>query len=127
MALSAEQLKELRQTLEARRAELMVEISQDVSKLDEDSGVGEVRDTGDDSVAQLFADVDRADLQRDTSEVRELNAALARMDEGEYGTCVDCGSEIGLQRLRAQPTAMRDVRCQTIYEKTFAQPGRARL
>jgi DnaK suppressor protein len=41
----------------------------------------------------------------------EADAALARMEEGEYGTCVDCGTEIPVARLEARPMAIRCVDC----------------
>ena len=41
----------------------------------------------------------------------EAEQALARMDEGEYGTCVECGAEIPVARLEARPTSIRCVNC----------------
>ena len=38
-------------------------------------------------------------------ELRRVEAALARLDEGEYGACVDCGEEIEPKRLDLDPTA----------------------
>src|SRR5512140_1561214 len=32
-------------------------------------------------------------------ELAEIDAALARMAEGRYGTCVSCGGPMGLQRI----------------------------
>ena len=40
-------------------------------------------------------------------EVMQIDAALGRMDEGEYGECVDCGQEIPIERLRALPFTLR--------------------
>ena len=40
-------------------------------------------------------------------EVMQIDAALGRMDEGEYGKCVDCGQEIPIERLRALPYTLR--------------------
>jgi DnaK suppressor protein len=128
--LEHSQYSELRRLIEARRAVLLAEIRADVERLEGDGYarlVGEVRDAADDSVADLVSDVDRADLARDARELQELDAALARMRDGSFGRCVDCGVEIELARLRAQPGARRCLRCQEIREKTFAQPGRATL
>ena len=47
-------------------------------------------------------------------EVMQIDAALSRMDEGEYGECVDCGQEIPIERLRALPYTLR---CQEDEEK----------
>lgn len=42
----------------------------------------------------------------------EIDEALARLDEGTYGTCVDCGGQIPAERLEALPTAARCLACQ---------------
>ncbi len=41
----------------------------------------------------------------------EVDEALARMDEGTYGTCSECGAEIPEARLEARPLSVRCVRC----------------
>jgi DnaK suppressor protein len=40
-----------------------------------------------------------------------IHAALARMDEGEYGYCCDCGEEIAPRRLEIDPAAATCVSC----------------
>jgi DnaK suppressor protein len=42
-----------------------------------------------------------------------LRAALAAIDAGTYGICVDCGGEIPEGRLRVLPDSVRCVACQT--------------
>jgi RNA polymerase-binding transcription factor DksA len=85
--------------------------------------VGGVPDAGDESVAVERADLRNARIGRDITELREIEAALARMSEGLYGFCTDCGGEIGVARLRAHPTARRDVRCQSLFEQLYVGPG----
>jgi RNA polymerase-binding transcription factor DksA len=36
-------------------------------------------------------------------EIRKIEAALARMDAGEYGVCVSCGEDISPERLDVVP------------------------
>lgn len=43
--------------------------------------------------------------------IRGLEAALSRMDEGEFGYCQDCGDFIGLPRLDLDPAAPRCMSC----------------
>jgi RNA polymerase-binding transcription factor DksA len=38
-------------------------------------------------------------------ELSEIDAALRRISEGQYGTCLACGGPMGLQRMRAIPEA----------------------
>src|SRR3989442_7862174 len=49
--------------------------------------------------------------------VNRLSAALDRLSEGEYGTCVECGEEISPARLRAMPEVQTCVRCQDRIER----------
>jgi DnaK suppressor protein len=50
-------------------------------------------------------------------EVRLIDAALARMDAGEYGTCLDCETEIDPKRLKALPYAILCTDCATRRER----------
>lgn len=53
-------------------------------------------------------------LDRIASEaLAEIEAALARLDDGTYGKCVACGEEISTERLDALPAAARCIDCQT--------------
>ncbi|QIG40854.1 molecular chaperone DnaK [Microbacterium sp. 4R-513] len=45
------------------------------------------------------------------AELGEVDAALARVADGTYGVCVDCGRRIPVERLRVRPTATRCVDC----------------
>lgn len=45
--------------------------------------------------------------------IRAIAAALARMEEGDFGWCEDCGEFIGVPRLDVDPCAMRCVSCAT--------------
>ncbi|MGI9354630.1 MAG: TraR/DksA family transcriptional regulator [Rhizobiaceae bacterium] len=44
-------------------------------------------------------------------EIEAINAALRRMDLGEYGVCVSCGDLISEERLDAVPTAALCRKC----------------
>ncbi|WP_404380025.1 TraR/DksA family transcriptional regulator [Caenispirillum salinarum] len=44
-------------------------------------------------------------------ELARIDAALARMDEGEYGYCVSCGEEIGVKRLDLDPAVPTCIDC----------------
>ena len=48
---------------------------------------------------------------RRAGEVRRLDAALRRLDEGEYGYCVECGEAIEPKRLQNDPATPRCREC----------------
>ena len=54
----------------------------------------------------------RAELQ-----LQVVDAALARIADGTYGTCIRCGNPIPTERLEALPWAARCIDCQTIVDR----------
>jgi DnaK suppressor protein len=44
-------------------------------------------------------------------QLAEVDAARARLADGTYGTCAECGGPIGEGRLEARPTARTCIRC----------------
>ncbi|MEK7387134.1 MAG: TraR/DksA family transcriptional regulator [candidate division NC10 bacterium] len=49
--------------------------------------------------------------------VNRLSAALDRLNEGDYGTCLECDEPISPARLRAMPEVQTCVRCQDRIER----------
>ena len=53
--------------------------------------------------------------------IDKIDAALRRIEEGEYGYCEETGEKIGLKRLEARPIATLSIEAQErheSYEKT---------
>ena len=48
-------------------------------------------------------------------ELRMIQKALERMEEGEYGACLACGEDIALERLNNMPFAKYCVRCAEVH------------
>jgi DnaK suppressor protein len=69
------------------------------------------------ALAHLLDGLGRVDLNRYLNEIRDIEAALKRIAENEYGICRDCGRAIYFKRLLDYPTAKRCVACQRLYEK----------
>ena len=51
-------------------------------------------------------------LERESQLLRNVRAALERIAEGAYGTCLHCDEEISSKRLQAVPWATLCIRCQ---------------
>ncbi|MEM1380955.1 MAG: RNA polymerase-binding protein DksA [Pseudomonadota bacterium] len=49
--------------------------------------------------------------------ISKIDAALRRIDEGEYGYCLDTGEPIALPRLEARPTATLSLEAQERHER----------
>jgi DnaK suppressor protein len=72
-----------------------------------------------DSDAQVNTerDLEFALDERESAELRLLDAALERIKVGSYGQCLDCGEEIPAGRLHAAPEAARCLACQEAAER----------
>jgi DnaK suppressor protein len=72
-----------------------------------------------DSPAQLATEkeIEFAIGEHEVAELDALDAALARIEAGTYGECIDCGVSIPVARLQATPEASRCIHCQETFEK----------
>ena len=61
---------------------------------------------------------------RERDKLRQIDEALLRIADGEYGICEECEEEIPLGRLKVMPFARFCVRCQSDMEKLQAQTRR---
>ena len=54
---------------------------------------------------------------RERKLLKKINKALARIESGEFGYCLETGDPIGLPRLLARPTAEYSIEAQERHEK----------
>lgn len=130
MALTREERAELEAVIRREHKRLMSELREEIEQSrSETFGAveGGVGDSADEAVADLLSDLDAAAITRDLGDIRALEAAMARLAAGTYGRCEDCGTDIPVARLRAQPAAVRCVAHQEAYEKTHARPPEPKL
>lgn len=86
-------------TLEARRADLTDRVSRIGTELD-----GHDEKDWEEQAVEREGDEVLEDLgMAARAELRMIDAALVRMDEGEYGYCTACGAEIAAERLDVVP------------------------
>ena len=128
-ALTKDQLDHFAKRLAARKEVLLEEIRRVLARTDRERYVDILAgggDAGDTSIADLLSDVTAAEVHRDVTEVRDIDAAQARIAAGRYGVCIDCGRPIGQERLEAYPTAKRCIEDQQRREKLRAGPPHSR-
>lgn len=82
--------------------------------------------TGD---AENFADpADRASHESDRSFtlrlrdrerklIRKIQEAMARIEDGTFGVCDECGEDIGFKRLNARPVTTQCIKCKSRQEE----------
>lgn len=117
--LSQPELTRLKTLLEERRRALLDDIHAALVKSGNESFIelaGRVHDVGEESVADMLMELNLNSSRRETDELADIEAALARMRGGRYGACLDCGAEIHRDRLLAYPTARRCIDCQQLRE-----------
>jgi DnaK suppressor protein len=108
-----EQLHERR---DAIRAELMSMLSES-ERLTDATSTLQVRDWKDTAFAHQLAGVHSTTIGQLRDELAEVSEALARIADGSYGTCTQCGRAIARERLEVQPAASRCLDCQSKAER----------
>ncbi len=61
--------------------------------------------------------------EREQGLLSKIDAALAKIERGEYGDCTMCGEAIGVARLKARPVAELCIECKSEQEKLERRTG----
>lgn len=69
---------------------------------------------------QMNREVAIRNLDRESKLLKEVHAALKRVDDGSYGVCLRCEEEIPEKRMKAVPWAAYCVGCQETIERQRA-------
>jgi DnaK suppressor protein len=117
--LSEAQLRAIEERLSARERELQESVRTAKEERAERPGAQGpiVEDLAEAGEERFRTGMEHVEMLRDQEELGDIAAARARIVDGSYGECVDCGRDIAVERLNAQPTALRCVICQDAYEK----------
>ena len=111
---------ELKQMLDERRREIQAEVQGKMRDVREEGTWGgkqnEVLDAVESSEADIQDDIEFALIQMKSETLNKINDALARLEQGDYGNCFECGEEIAEKRLRALPFAVRCKDCEEARE-----------
>ena len=94
-------LRQRRENLEARVAARLGDVTVETEP-DDDAGL---------ATSSFATDLAVSTLERERRELREVEVALQKMKEGEYGICENCESPIREVRLRALPWARLCIHC----------------
>jgi len=121
---SETELQSVREALEQQRQVLTERIRADLSDSEQNQFQAilgrSAGDSSDEALATSLADLSAARLNHEVRQWRELDAAAIRMSSPDFGVCEDCGAIIPVQRLLANPSAVRCVACQEVHEKTYS-------
>ena len=114
-------LQKMREVLIERRVALRKAVDGDFSmlrKLERSGG-----DAADCALETSYSELSSQLAEAETRELQSVDNALRLMDEGLYGKCEGCNSNIPMARLQALPYATLCISCKRLVEDHGHQPG----
>jgi DnaK suppressor protein len=115
LKMSKTKFNDVRRVLEAKRSELLNGIS-DRDEIRIENAAEEF----DRLQQQLNREVAISNLDRESRLLKDVQAALGRLEEGTFGVCLRCEEEVAEKRLKALPWAAYCVACQEIIDRLRA-------
>lgn len=109
-------LKKFRETLLDMKSQLLDDLP-DRLKQEVESSKDEGRDTYDLASDERDREINMILNDRERTKLMAIEDALARLGEGSYGECEECGEDIGVGRLKVMPFTRLCVRCQEELER----------
>lgn len=110
--------KELRESLLKTRESLIKEIKVKARTESDDTIKTEVGDIYDLASNERDRELNLLISDRDREKLLQIEDAIKRIDDGSYGTCVECESPIPKERLVIMPFARLCVNCQAEIERS---------
>lgn len=123
--LSPSTASELRRRLDAARRDLVAHVRARLEATDEPAAISLFAKLGqpdDMAQASYLADNEVALLGREQGLLRDIDSAIARLDNGVANMCMVCGQSIPDERLLATPTVQTCVACQQRLEAQVHAP-----
>ncbi len=109
-----EEIHRLKEDLLKQRQQLLSEAESAINVM---PGNGTFPDMGD----QASAEVERSFMlrlrSREQKLLQKIDAALEKIEEGAFGICESCGTEIEIKRLEARPVTTMCIDCKTAEEE----------
>jgi DnaK suppressor protein len=112
--MNGDQVTHFRTILSAWKKELMEEVDNTVSHMKDDAA--NFPDPNDRATQEEEFTLELRTRDRERRLIKKINQSLEDMDKGDYGYCESCGTDIGLRRLEARPTANLCIDCKTLAE-----------
>lgn len=115
MSGTSSNLESVKKILERRKVELEVKLTQlSKEKITDD----QVQDPGDQALTSTMEALKGSFQETEREEYDRIVRALAKIEEGTYGLCSDCGQEISEKRLKSNPNVARCLVCQEVFEES---------
>src|SRR5271156_2149813 len=112
------ELKNFKEVLETKQAELT-----QVLRNREGIAIEKSPDALDEVQNAAERELAIRNLDRESNLLRNVRAALHRIDEGTFGVCLHCEEDISLKRRNAVPWAPYCIQCQEIADRNQSGDG----
>ena len=112
--MSERQLAHFRTILEGIKMDLMQDIERTVHTMQDEATV--FADPNDRASQETDIAIELRNRDRGRKLIKKIEDTITLIDGGDYGYCSSCGSEIGIKRLEARPTASLCIDCKTLEE-----------
>lgn len=120
--MNTRQRAHFRQILESIKRDLSDDIERTVHTMQGEATV--FADPNDRATQEADMATELRNRDRERKLIKRIDQMIARIDTQDYGWCDKCGSEIGLKRLEARPTATLCIDCKTLDELRERQTSR---
>jgi DnaK suppressor protein len=111
------ELKVIKESLLKMRQEVMVEVQGKYAASREMGDEGNLPDLADASSNAYHRELLLNLSETQHQKMRDIDAALARLAQGEYGICAHCGEDISPRRMEVRPFSRYCIDCKTDIEK----------
>jgi DnaK suppressor protein len=119
--MSKEQLEHFRTILASWKRDLMQEVDRTVLHMKDEAA--NFPDPNDRATQESEFSLELRTRDRERKLIRKIDEALARIEDGSYGYCLETGEPIGVKRLEARPVATLSVEAQERRERREKQFG----
>jgi len=112
--METEQSLHFRGILENWKSQLMAEVDRTVHHMQDDAA--NFPDPNDRATQEEEFTLELRTRDRERKLIKKIEESLVDLEKGDYGFCEGCGTEIGIRRLEARPTATLCIDCKTLAE-----------
>jgi DnaK suppressor protein len=110
------ELEKYRRLLEEKKTELSAELAK-ARNAEEETNEESTQDIADKAVSSYTREFLYSLTDGERTVLLRIDEALNRIDDGTYGFCLNCGTQMSDKRLAAVPWAPHCVDCQELAEK----------
>ena len=114
--LPKKELEKYRRLLLEKKNSLRSELAK-TKNAEEETTEESTQDIADKAVSSYTREFLYSLTDADRNTVQQIDQALARIEEGTYGFCLNCGNPLNEKRLTAIPWSRHCVDCQELAEK----------